>query len=265
MLGFAEARPELRFDIGLVGQMDAAITASLEQDYIVHPLWKANQSPHEIPSDATAIVTDGHSGASASLIEALPNLRLIACYGVGVDAIDLEAARRRGVTITTTPGVLTDDVADMAVALLLAVSRQRHKSSSAYAYYDDLTSLARDVEFLIVTAPGGPAARGIVNREVLEALGRDGVLINVARGSIVDEPALVDALRTGRVAGAGLDVFAQEPHIPEELKAMSNVVLEPHQASGTVEAHTAMTQLVMQNLRAHFAGTPLISPLPNSA
>jgi hydroxypyruvate reductase len=307
-----------RFHIGLVGPTDQSFLDGLRRHYSVHPLWEGagGKSSPGFPSDLTAIVTDGRHGASAGLIGSLPNLRLIACYGVGIDAIDLGLARQRGVSITTTPGVLTDDVADMAVALLLAVSRQivagheyvragrwghepmtlgrrvsgtsagivglghigravaarltafgvrvaysgRHKTTDAYEFHESLASLARDVQFLIVTASGGAATRGIVDKAVLEALGPEGVLINVARGSIVDQSALVEALLNGRIAGAGLDVFADEPAVPDELKAMRNVVLQPHQGSATVEGRQAMAALVMQNLAAHFAGRPLVSP-----
>ena len=252
-----------------------------------------------------------------SLIDALPALRLIACNGIGVDAIALDVARRRGISVTTTPDVLTEDVADMALALLLAVSRRIVEgdrfarsgawgpnrmapgrrvtgktagivglgrigravarrlvafgmrvtytdvieSSEPYAFVGDVVELARGADFLIVTAVGGATTRGIVNRAVLEALGPEGVLINVARGSIVDEPALVDALRDGTIGGAGLDVFANEPTIPALLTTLSNVVIEPHIASATIECRRAMAALVMDNVRAHFAGSALVTPL----
>jgi hydroxypyruvate reductase len=291
---------------------------ALRRRYSVHALWEGGgeTSSPGVPPDLTAIVTDGRHGASAGLIESLPSLRLIACYGVGVDAIALDVARQRGVSITTTPGVLTDDVADMAVALLLAVSRQivaghefvrsgrwghepmtlgsrvsgksagivglghigravaarltafgvrvaysgPRKTTDAYDFHERLDSLARAVQFLIVTASGGARTRGIVDRTVLEALGPEGVLINVARGSIVDQSALVEALLARRIAGAGLDVFADEPAVPAELTAMRNVVLQPHQGSATLEGRRAMAAIVMRNLEAHFAGTPLVSP-----
>jgi lactate dehydrogenase-like 2-hydroxyacid dehydrogenase len=308
----------MTFHIGLVGPTDQSFTDALRRHYTVHALWESagEKSSQGFPSDLTAIVTDGRHGASAGLIGSLPNLRLIACFGVGVDAIALDIARQRGVSITTTPDVLTDDVADMAVALLLAVSRQvvvgheyvrsgrwghepmtlgrrvsgksagivglghigravaarltafgmrvaysgRRKTTDAYDFYSSLASLARDVQFLIVTASGGAATRGIVDKTVLEALGPEGVLINVARGSVVDQSALVEALLNGRIAGAGLDVFADEPTVPDDLKAMRHVVLQPHQGSATIEGRQAMASLVMRNLEAHFAGKPLVSP-----
>jgi hydroxypyruvate reductase len=304
-------------EIGVAGPVDDELLAALRKAYTVHHLWEMSPSPDGTLSTVTAIVTDGHFGASTRLIESLPKLQLIVNDNVGVDEIDLAAAQRRGIRITTTTGAETDDVADMALALLLAVSRRivvgdgyvrgggwgrepfvagrrvasrrvgilglghigqavakrllgfdmwiaytdLHEEAVPYHYFADLATLAHNVQVLIVTAPGGPSTHGIVNRQVLEALGPDGILINVGRGSVVDQPALVDVLSSGRIAGAGLDVFADEPHVPEELKAMTNVVLEPHQAGATVESRVAMTELDLRNLRAYFAGEPLVTPL----
>jgi lactate dehydrogenase-like 2-hydroxyacid dehydrogenase len=122
--------------------------------------------------------------------------------------------------------------------------------------------MARDCDFLVLTCPGGPATENLVNCQVLDALGPDGILINVARGSVVDEPELVDALVSGRLGGAGLDVFAQEPKVPEALFELESVVLQPHQASATVETRGAMGDLVVDNLAAHFAGRPVLTPVP---
>jgi len=309
------AAEQSRHEVGVVGPIDPGLMERLRREYVVHPLWEC--AAGALPGQVTAIVTDGRFGASASLIDGLPGLRLIACNGIGIDAIALDVVRQRGVTITTTPDVLTDDVADMAVALLLAVSRRivegdRFARSGAWGpsrmapgrrlgsktvgivglgrigravarrltafgmritytdvapsgephiFVPDLVALAKDADFLVVTAPGGAATRGLVNRAVLDALGPEGVLVNVARGSIVDEPALVQALTQGTLGGAGLDVFADEPNIPDALKTMSNVVLEPHIASATAEGRRAMAALVMDNLRAHFAGAALVTPL----
>jgi hydroxypyruvate reductase len=305
-------------EIGVVGPVDDELLGALHKAYAVQHLWEMSPSSEGILSTVTAIVTDGRFGASARLIESLPDLQLIADSNVGVDQIDVNAAQRRGIRITTATGAETDDVADMAIALLLAVSRrivvgdgyvragrwgrepmvsgrrvtgQRagilglghigeavakrllgfgmsiaytdvHEEAVPYKYFGDLVTLAHNVQVLIVTAPGGPSTRGIVNKQVLEALGADGILINVGRGSVVDERALMDALRSGRIGSAGLDVFADEPHVPEELKSMMNVVLEPHQAGATVESRAAIIELVLRNLRAYFAGKPLITPLP---
>ena len=306
-------------EILMVGPMMPQLMAALERDYIVHRLWEAPERDallEKIGSNVKAIATNGALGASGSLINALPNLEIIALYGVGVDAIDLSLAKKRGIPVTTTPDVLTEDVADMALALLLATARRivvgdqyvrtgqwargemaltrrvngkrvgilglgrvgkalakrlealnmkisytnRKELDVPYASYRDLAKMAGDVDFLVVTAAGGDATRKIVNRPVLEALGPNGILINVSRGSIVDEEALIDALKEGKLGGAGLDVFASEPNVPEELKSMPNVVLQPHHASGTIETRSAMGDLVARNLEAHFAGKPLLTP-----
>jgi hydroxypyruvate reductase len=306
-------------EILMVGPMMPQLMAALERDYIVHRLWEAPERDallKKIGSNVKAIATNGALGASGSLINALPNLEIIALYGVGVDAIDLSLAKKRGIPVTTTPDVLTEDVADMALALLLATARRivtgdqyvrtgqwargemaltrrvngkrvgilglgrvgkalakrlealnmkisytnRKELDVPYAYYRDLVKMAGDVDFLVVTAAGGDATRKIVNRPVLEALGPNGILINVSRGSIVDEKALIHAIKEGNLGGAGLDVFASEPNVPEELKSMPNVVLLPHHASGTIETRSAMGDLVARNLEAHFAGKPLLTP-----
>jgi hydroxypyruvate reductase 2 len=138
----------------------------------------------------------------------------------------------------------------------------RHERPDApYRYYADLVELARDSDALIVITPGGAATKNLIDRRVMDALGPEGILVNVARGSVVDEPALVAALEEGRLGGAALDVFVNEPHIPEALMRMENVVLQPHQGSATVETRRAMADRMLDNLAAHFEGRPLISPL----
>jgi lactate dehydrogenase-like 2-hydroxyacid dehydrogenase len=132
----------------------------------------------------------------------------------------------------------------------------------AFEYFSSAKELAANVDFLVVITPGGAATRHLIDREVLEALGPRGYLINVARGSVVDEQALIAALRDGVIAGAGLDVFADEPQVPAELRALDNVVLTPHMASATHETRQAMADLALANLQAHFAGRPLLSPVP---
>jgi lactate dehydrogenase-like 2-hydroxyacid dehydrogenase len=259
----------------------------------------------------------GAHGASNEVVDALPALEIIAINGIGTDAVDLERARARSVRVTTTPDVLTDDVADLAIGLTLAVSRricvadrfvragrwpgahlplsakvsgkrlgifglghvgravarraegfempiaysEPHPADAGYRFVPVLEDLARDSDFLVVAATGGPATRGRVNRPVLDALGPAGILINVARGSIVDEAALVAALAEGRLGGAGLDVFAHEPAVGEALWTRDNVVLQPHQASATVETRRAMADLVLANLAVHFAGREPVTPV----
>ena len=299
-----------------------SVMQTLDDTYVVHRLWEAPDRAAllaEHGSRIRGIATNGSAGAGAALLDELPALEIISCFGVGVDAIDLASAARRGIAVTTTPGVLVEDVADQALALLLAVSRNivaadrhvregkwafselaltrrvsgkkagilglgdigkalasrltamrvsisycnRRAADVPYRFVPDLEALAADSDFLIITASGGASTRNLVNARVLDALGPEGFLVNVARGSIIDEPALILALENRKIAGAGLDVFWDEPHPSPAFSRLSNVVLAPHAASGTVETRTAMGQLVIDNLAAHFAGKPLLTPYPN--
>ncbi len=266
-----------------------------------------------------AVIGGGESRITAELIAQLPALKVISVMGVGYDGVDVEAAKAHGVMVTHTPDVLNDDVADLALALMLAAARQlpaadRHvreghwsksgpmplarKMSGArlglvgmgrigqaiahralafdmsisytarnqrdvpYRYLPSAKALAAEVDFLVVITPGGAATKHLINAEVLQALGKEGILVNVARGSVVDEDALVDALERGVIAGAGLDVFANEPNVPERLLKQSHVVLTPHVGSGTGQTRQAMADLAFNNLKAHFAGEPLLTPVP---
>lgn len=298
-------------------KMMPSLEAELDRLYIVHRI--AGRSdlaalPAAVHGSIRAIVTGGSTGAAPELLEGLPALEIIAVNGVDTDAVDLAHARARSVRVTNTPDVLTDDVADMALALILAtlrricvgdrlvragawgksaiplatkftgkrvgilglgrigraIARRASGFDAVIAYtgrraYDDvpyrfepsLIELGRASDILVVAAAGGPASRGLVDRAILDALGPEGVLVNVARGSIVDEAALIDALREGRLGGAGLDVFAAEPYVPEALRTSDRVVLQPHQASATHETREAMGRIVLANLAAQFAGRPL--------
>lgn len=264
------------------------------------------------------IAASGEARVTRELIAALPALELISVFGVGYDGVDVAAARERGVMVTNTPDVLTDEVADMGLALMLAVARRLPQADrfvregkwpqgpfpltrkvsgarlgivglgrigsaiakrasalgmsiayttrtprpeSGFTYYPSAAALAAEVDFLMVITPGGAGTRKLINAEVLRALGPKGYLINVARGSVVDEAALVQALREGVIAGAGLDVFENEPHVPAELMAMDNVVLTPHMASGTHQTRQAMADLALLNLTEHFAGRPVRTPV----
>jgi hydroxypyruvate reductase len=304
-------------DILSFEQMMQDVEARLDADYVVHRPYLVKDRAAliaEIGPSIRAIVTGGQTGASNELIDALPALEIIAINGIGTDRVDLQHARGRSIRVTTTPDVLTDDVADMAIALLLATARRicfadrfvragrwagehvplatrvsgkrlgilglghvgravarraegfgmsiaysnlHPVADVSYRYEPDLVALARGSDFLVVAATGGPATRGLVDRSVLDALGPSGLLVNVARGSVVDEAALVTALAENRLGGAGLDVFVNEPNVPQELWRMDNVVLQPHQASATVETRRAMADLVLANLAAHFAGREL--------
>ena len=294
-----------------------ALEAALDAAYEVHRLHLA-QDPaalvRAVAPSIRALVTTGAGGVANALVDALPALELIAIRGVGTDRVDLGHARSRGLRVTTTPDVLTEDVADLALALLLAASRQicvgdafvrkglwpnqalplawrvsgkragilglgaigsaiarraegfgmtiayngrGPKAGAPYRFEASLVELARASDVLFVAASGNPSSLGLVNAEVLEALGPGGILVNIARGSLVDESALVAALVEGRLGGAGLDTFRDEPHVPEALFALDNVVLQPHQGSATAECRLDMGNLVLANLAAHFAGTPL--------
>ncbi len=296
--------------------------AQLEAAYTVHHLYTAadpDKLVAEVGPKVRAIVTTGERGATRALIERCPALEIVSCFGVGTDAIDHAACREHGVPITNTPDVLTDEVADMGLVLMLSLLRQipagdrwvrdgrwvsegtmpltrcarnktlgilglgrigralarraellgmkvtyhgrRPQSDVSHRYYDSLVDMARDADVLALCLPGGAETRAIVTAEVLDALGPEGYLVNIARGSVVDEPALVTALVERRIAGAALDVFADEPNVPEALLELDHVILQPHAASGTVETRDAMAQLVVDNLAAHFAGRPLLTPV----
>ncbi|HEX7892391.1 MAG TPA: 2-hydroxyacid dehydrogenase [Ramlibacter sp.] len=266
------------------------------------------------------ITGGGESQVPKSLIDQLPALELISIFGVGYDKVDVAAAKARGVPVTHTPEVLNDEVADLALGLMLSVARKIPQSDRyvkdnlwadkgnmpltrkmsgkrvgivglgrigkaiaqraaafdmkiaytgrnrqpgvAHAWYPSAKELAANVDFLVVITPGGEATRKMIDREVLQALGPEGFLVNVARGTVVDEQALIEALRDRVIAGAGLDVFENEPHVPQALRELDNVVLTPHMASATRETRQAMADLALANLQAHFAGQPLLSPVP---
>jgi lactate dehydrogenase-like 2-hydroxyacid dehydrogenase len=266
-----------------------------------------------------ALAGGGESQVTAALMTQLPDLEMISVFGVGYDRYDVAAARARKISITNTPDVLTDDVADLGIALMLAIARtvpqadkfvregkwpngplplarkvtgarlgivglgrigsaiarraagfdmsiaytSRNKvADSPYTYYPTPAALAAEVDFLMVITPGGAGTKGLINAEVLTALGKKGYLINVARGSVVDESALIEALKNDVIAGAALDVFEDEPNVPEALREMGNVVLTPHVASATWQTRRAMADLAFGNLQAHFAGKPLLTPVP---
>ena len=306
-------------EIVIVGPMYPDTLRQLDENFTTHRLWQAKDRAAflgELRDRVRGIATTGQLGADAALMEALPKTEIISCFAVGVDAVDLAAAKARGIPVTNTPDVLTDCVADLAMGLALAVARRivegdrfvrsgkwlqgglplgtklggrtmgilglgrigravakraeafgmtivysgpNKKDDVPYRYYADLAAMAKDSDVLMVTSPGGAATRRVVNAEVLHALGPKGIVVNVARGSVVDEPALVAALKDGSVGGAGLDVFEDEPRVPEALFALENVVLNPHQGSATHDTRAAMGQLVVDNLKAHFAGRPLLT------
>jgi lactate dehydrogenase-like 2-hydroxyacid dehydrogenase len=294
----------------------------LEEHFNVIRLWKENDPEATIKENAENIVailsTYNCSGVSRKLMEALPNLEIIAQFGVGYNNIDVEAAAERGVAVTYTPDILTNDTADTALALLLAAARRvcegdmfvrvgrwrdgplplgmtlsgkkagvvglgrigraiakrleafdievmyhgrSQKDDVSYSFYADLKEMAQTCDFLVLACAGGPATENLINLEILEALGSRGVLVNIARGTVVNEDDLQIALRNGSIAAAGLDVFRDEPNVPESLLKMDNVVLLPHIGSATIETRSKMGQLVVDNFLAHFEGQPVLTPV----
>ncbi|ELY5932043.1 2-hydroxyacid dehydrogenase [Cronobacter turicensis] len=297
-----------------------ALTVELRERYDLREFSQMSDADVEaIAGDITALVTNGEAVVTRAFITRLPALSLIAVFGVGYDGVDVAAARERGIVVTHTPGVLTDDVADLAIGLMLATSRRivaaqkfieqggwqqggftwtrkvsgarlgifgmgrigqaiarraqafdmaisytgrQPHSALPYRFVPALQQLAQESDFLVLCAPGGDATRGVVNAAVLEALGPQGILINIARGSVVDEAALIAALESGAIAGAGLDVFTDEPNVPAALQQRDNVVITPHMASATWETRREMSRLVLENVNAWCTGEPLITPVP---
>ena len=265
-----------------------------------------------------ALAHTGHTQVDAALMDALPKLELISNFGVGVDQIDLEAAKKRGIIVTNTANVLNDCVADCAMALVLNTLRKipqagaylrtglwqskgafplgtsiggktlgilglgrigeciaqralafgmviryhnRKPKNVPYAYDADAVTLAKYSDVLMVITPGGAETEKLVNAQVLDALGPRGYLVNVARGTVVDELVLLRYLQAKKIAGAGIDVFEHEPKVPPEFFTLDNAVLTPHVASGTLETRKAMGDLQVENLHLHFAGQPVKTPV----
>jgi hydroxypyruvate reductase len=300
-----------------------SLEKQLNENYTVHLLPPAGAERDAFLAvrggEFDGLVTSANSGATAALMNALPNIKVISSFGVGLDQIDLQAASARGIPVGYTPDVLNDCVADLAFGLVLATGRHipegdrfvragrweqkpptpfplgrqvsgaklgivglgrigrtiakrasgfemdvRYHSRKpvegvAWTYEPQLLKLARWADFLVVITAGGAETRHLIDAQVLDALGPKGYLVNVSRGSVIDEQALVKALQEKRIGGAGLDVFEREPQVPHELFTLDNVVLVPHIASATVQTREAMARRVMDNLAAFFAGQPLPS------
>lgn len=292
-----------------------------ERLYADYDVLEGSESGAELEAQTVrgirALIANGESRVSAGLIERLPDLQVIVVFGVGYDGIDVKAARARGIAVTHTPDVLTDDVADFAMTLLLGTARRiaqadgfvrqggwqqgpfpftrkvsgkrlgivglgrigkaiaqraaafdmhisyhgRCPLTVDYPYYASVTELAAAVDFLLVAVGGGDSTYHLIDAGVLDALGSQGILINIGRGSVVDEAALAQALAEGRLLGAGLDVFEDEPRPHAGLLDLDNVLLAPHMASATWDTRRAMSDLSLANLAAHFAGEPLPTPV----
>lgn len=306
-------RPILLQLAPMSADLEAALDARGERIRLdaPHAGWLAAHGP-----GVRAIITGGGTGCPRALVEALPSLGLIAINGVGYDKVDIDHAAAHGVAVTNTPGVLTDDVADLAVGLVIGLFRDlakadAHVRSGAWArgemplarkvsgsrfgivglgriggaiaerlrafgpvaytgrsrkpvdlaFHPDAATLAAASGVLIVAVSASAETRHMIDARVLDALGPGGVLVNVARGSVVDEAALVAAIEGGRIAGAALDVFEDEPNVPRALVESERTLLTPHIASATVETRAAMAALVLDNLDAFLAGRPLVTPV----
>jgi lactate dehydrogenase-like 2-hydroxyacid dehydrogenase len=303
----------------------AEIAERLERRVTLHKLWQAADREATLaavaPNVRAVVSTWATARVDADLMRRLPKLEIVVGFGVGYDHIDAAWAGQHGVVVTHTPGVLDEDVADIAIALTLAATRRlpqaerhlregrwpsgafpltaslhgrvmgivglgrigkaiarraeafglriayhgRHKQDGvAYPYYPTALALAEACDILMVAAPGGPQTRHLVDARVLAALGRDGVLVNIARGSLVDEAALIAALSDGVILAAGLDVYEREPSVPAELIALDNAVLLPHVGSATGHSRTAMANLVVDNLLSWVDGKGPLTPTPET-
>ena len=309
-------------DLLQIGGTTAAMDARLNEAFTIHkasdqadfPAWLAQNG-----SGIQYVLTNGHDGVKPEVMNALPDLKMISCYGVGYDNIDANEAARRGIMVTHTPNVLNEEVATTAVMLMLACYREllrddawvrsgeweakgnspltrsadeqtvgilgmgrigqaiaeklqpwsptilyhtRSPKDVSYEYMASLTDMAARSDVLIVITPGGAATNHLVNEEVMNALGPKGTLINVARGTVIDETAMIAALQDGRLGWAGLDVFEFEPKVPESLRALKNVTLLPHVGSATIETRAAMGDLTVDNLLSFSKDGSVLTPVP---
>jgi lactate dehydrogenase-like 2-hydroxyacid dehydrogenase len=311
-----------RKDVLLLGPLKPVVVNGLEAGCTLHkvagaPDRDAFMSAHaDIRAIACSATTERVPG---ELMARFPKLQIVSSFGVGYDHMDVKWAAEHGVILTNTPNVLTEEVADTALGLLLCTVREfpqaerylragkwrerdypltkaslrgctvglvgmgaigqaiarrldamqvpvvyhtrQERHELPYRHYASLLDMARDVDILLAIVPGGVGTRNMINAEVLDALGPDGILINMARGSVVDEVALTKALKEKRIMSAGLDVYAKEPDVPQELIAMENVVLFPHVGSASVYTREKMDQLIVDNILAWVAGKPPLTPV----
>jgi lactate dehydrogenase-like 2-hydroxyacid dehydrogenase len=315
----------MRTEVLLVGPLKPVIVKGLDAAFTVHKVVEAKDRDAFIADHANvrAIACSAtQEPIPGSLLDRFPNLEIVSSFGVGYDHMDVKWAVAHGVVLTNTPGVLTEEVADTALGLVLCTVREfpqadrfvragkwmqkgypltaatlrnrtvgmvgmgaigqaiarrldamrvpvayhtRHpRTDVGYSFYHNLLDMARDVDILLVIVPGGPSTHNMINAQVLDALGPQGILINMARGSVVDEPALIKALQDKRILSAGLDVYVNEPEVPKELMAMDNVVLFPHLGSASVHTRDRMDQLVVDNIDAWAAGKPPLTPIPET-
>jgi len=305
-------------DIMLVSSVPTFMMNDLQQEYVLHD--QAHILDPEAFTKVTAFVGVGSAAkVDRKLLAMFPNVKMISIFGVGYDGIDVAAAKERGIQVTHTPDVLTDDVADLAMGLILSIGRRipqsdkfvrngdwvsepftmthkvtgtrlgvvglgrigqaianraaafdmtiaytgrRAKTNAPFRYYPTASELAANSDYLVVAVPGGDDTKNMINAQVLKALGSKGIVINIARGSVVDQTALIQALKDKSIAGAGLDVFWDEPNIDPQFFKMHNVVLTPHNGSNTHETRRAMADLALANLKAFFEERPLLTLIP---
>ena len=309
-------------DVLLVMPLPPYARAQIDNLYTVHD--RTHQTDPEafagVASSIRAIVGSGEAKVSRELMLQMPNLKMVSVIGVGYDGVDTAAANDLGIKVTHTPDVLNDDVADLAIGLMLCAARRlpqadqyvrqgqwlakgpmalqtkvsgsrvgivgmgrigktiakrcaafdmpisytarSAKPELPFTFYANSKDLATNVDFLVIITPGGAATKGMINAEVLAALGKDGYLINVARGTVVDQAALIHALQNNIIAGAGLDVFDGEPTVPEAFYKLDNVTLLPHVGSATNATRKAMADLALLNLANFYANKPLVTPVP---
>ncbi|QOZ37224.1 2-hydroxyacid dehydrogenase [Bradyrhizobium sp. CCBAU 53421] len=312
-----------KIDLLIYGPIRPILENGFSDQYVLHRAESRGDLERLTPDTMAKIrgiaVTYHTMATDKTAMAMFPKLEIVGSFGVGYDHVDSAYARDHNIVVTNTPDVLTEEVADVAMGLLIATLREFVKADRyvrsglwqtqnyplsvgslrdrkigivgmgrigqaigrrleasrvpvsyhsrnpskdvSYKHYPDLIEMAKAVDTLIVIVPGGASTAKMINADVLKALGPRGVLINVARGSVVDEPALVAALKSGTILAAGLDVFAAEPNVPDELKAMQNVVLLPHIGSASVVTRNAMDQLVVDNITNWFAGKPPLTPV----
>jgi lactate dehydrogenase-like 2-hydroxyacid dehydrogenase len=314
-----------KIDLLIYGPSKRVVDEGFSDQFVLHAYEHRadlGRLPAAVAEKIRGIAVTGLVQADKGMLEGFPKVEIVSSFGVGYDHIDAKYAAKRGIIVTNTPDVLTEEVADTTLGLLIATTREFIKADRyvrsglwatqpyplsvgslrdrkvgivgmgrigqaigrrldaslvpvvyhsrkpaegvSYKHHPDLIEMAKAVDTLIVIVPGGASTANMINAEVMKALGPRGIIINVARGSVVDEPALIAALKSGTILAAGLDVFANEPNVPDELKTMQNVVLLPHIGSASVVTRNAMDQLVVDNLVDWFAGKPPLTPIPET-
>ncbi len=304
----------------MIGPMHPVCMEQIAALGTIHRYWEADDKEGllaEVGARIDIVATDGHYGCPPAIMSKLPNVKLIASYGVGYDNINVPAAMAHGARVTNTPDVLNDAMAELTLGLMIALARRipeaeayvrsgdwtakgnfaltgeltgktagiiglgrigkeiarrlevmkmnvvyhgrTEQPDQPYRYFGNLVEMAAASDWLIVITPGGAGTLKLVNAEVLAALGPEGALVNMSRGAVVDEAALVAALKSGAVGGAALDVFEDEPRPHPDLLTMPNTILSPHQGSATTRTRAGMGQLVVDNIKAHLAGEPLLT------